>query len=63
MFVQKAAVWEHLCNYCATRISTVYHADVRPSRGLTMERVADLQSADAPPGSGETSQYERISRY
>src|SRR5258708_30277684 len=38
ILVQKAAIREHLCNYCATRISTVYHADVRPSRALTMAR-------------------------
>jgi hypothetical protein len=40
---QTATVREHLCNYCATRIPTVYHADVGPSRALTMERLADLR--------------------
>jgi hypothetical protein len=41
-------------------ISTVYHADVRPSRALTMERLADLRSSDVSPGSGQTSQYKRV---
>src|SRR6267142_617546 len=51
---------EHFCNYCATRISTLYHADVRPSRALTMERLADLRSSDVSPGSGKTSQYKCV---
>src|SRR6267154_3120299 len=34
--VSQTVVREHFCNYCATRISTVYHADVCPSRALTM---------------------------
>src|SRR6266850_5705368 len=42
---------------CATRISTVYHPDVRRSRALTMERLVDLRSSDAPPERGQTSQY------
>jgi hypothetical protein len=60
--VSQTFVREHFCNYCATRISTVYHADVRPSRALTMERLADLRSSDVSPGSGQTSQYKRVSR-
>src|ERR1700745_2405450 len=58
IIVQRAAVREHLCNYCATRISTVHHVDVRPSRALTMERLADFRPSDAPPLSGESSQYK-----
>ena len=61
--VSQTVVREHFCNYCATRISTVYHADVRPSRALTMERLADLRSSDVSPGSGQTSQYKRVSEY
>jgi hypothetical protein len=38
---------------CATIVqpefSTVYHADVRPSRAQTMERLADLRSSEVPP--------------
>ena len=49
---QRATVREHLCNYCATRIPTVYHADVRPSRALTMERLADF---DLPTRRPETA--------
>src|SRR5258707_14222992 len=60
---QRATVREHLCNYCATRISTVYHVDVRPSRTLTMERLEDFRPSDARPGSGQTSQYKRDYRY
>jgi hypothetical protein len=51
---------EHFCNYYPTKISTVYHADVRPSRALTMERLADSRSSDVLPGSGQTSQYKRV---
>src|SRR5580704_7080525 len=56
--VSQTGVREHFCNCCATRISTVYQADVRPSRALTMERLADLRSSDVPPGSGQTSQIQ-----
>src|SRR5258708_9509050 len=35
ILVQKAAIRKHLCNYCASRMSTVYHADGRSSRALT----------------------------
>src|SRR6266852_250224 len=63
IFVQRAAVREYLCNYCATRISTVYRADVRPSRALTMERLADLRPCGVPPGSGQTNQHKRVSPY
>src|SRR5258708_4511039 len=35
------------------------HVDVRPSRMLTMERLVDFRPSDAPPGSGQTSQYKR----
>src|SRR6266851_2295036 len=59
--VSQTGVRGHFCNYCATRISTVYHADVRPSRPLTNERLADLRSSDVLPGSGQTSQYKRFS--
>ena len=34
----------------------------RPSRVLTMERLADLRSSDAPRGSVQTSQYNRVCR-
>src|SRR5712692_1731266 len=61
--VSQPGVREHFCSYCPTRILTVYHADVRPSRALTMERLADLRSSDVSPGSGQTSQYKRVSRY
>src|SRR5258708_18674352 len=60
---QRATVREHLCNYCATKISTVYPADGRPSRPLTMERLADLRSSDVPPGSGQTNQYNGVSQH
>src|SRR5258708_29817808 len=52
--VSQPGVREHFCNYCVTRISTVYQADVRPSRALTMERLADLRSSHVPSGSGPT---------
>src|SRR6266436_624763 len=58
--VLQPGVREHFCNYCPTRILTVYHADVSPSRALTMERLADLRSSDVSPGSGQTSQYKRV---
>src|SRR6266851_2198537 len=58
--VSQPGVREHFCNYCPTRILTVYHADVRPSRALTMERLADLRSSDVSPGSGQTSQYKGV---
>src|SRR6266404_9094454 len=45
--VQTTLIRRQLCNYCATRTSAVYHADVRPSRALTMEDLADLRSSDA----------------
>jgi hypothetical protein len=61
--VSRPGVREDLCNCCATRISTDYHADVRPSRALTMERLADLRSSDVPPGSSQTRQHTRVSRY
>src|SRR5882762_817045 len=61
--VSQPGVREHFCNYCPTRILTVYHADVRPSRALTMERFADLRSSDVSPRSGQTSQYKGVSRY
>jgi hypothetical protein len=61
--VSQTGVRKHFCNYCATRISTVYHADVRPSRALTMERLADLRPSDVSPGSGQTSQYKGVSGY
>ena len=38
---QTATVREQLCNYLQPEFSTVYHADVRPSPALTMERLAD----------------------
>jgi hypothetical protein len=43
--VSQPGVREHFCNYCVARISTVYHADVRPSRALTrwsVLRICDL---------------------
>src|SRR6266850_3146006 len=58
--VSQPGVREHFYNYCPTRILTVYHADVRPSRALTMERLADLRSSDVSPGSGQTSQYKSV---
>jgi hypothetical protein len=58
--VSQTGVRKHFCNYCATRISTIYHADVRPSRALTMERLADLRSSDVSPGNGQTSQYKGV---
>jgi hypothetical protein len=60
--VSQPGVREHFCNYCAARISTVYHAGVRPSRALTMERLADLRSFEVPPGSGQTRQHKRVSQ-
>jgi hypothetical protein len=44
ILVQKAGIREHLCNYCATGISTAYPADGRPSRALAIERLTDLAS-------------------
>src|SRR5258708_22874315 len=47
---QRATVREHLCNYCATRISTVYHTAVRRLRAPDPQtlgdyfRVADIHS-------------------
>jgi hypothetical protein len=61
--VSQPGVREHFCNYCPTRILTVYHADVRPSRALTMDCLADLRSSDVSPGSGQTSQYKPTFRY
>jgi hypothetical protein len=54
--VSQPGVREHFCNYRPPRILSVYHADVRPSRALTMVRLADLRSSDVSPGSGETNQ-------
>jgi hypothetical protein len=44
-----------LCNENFNR----YRADVGPSGALTMERLADLQSSDVPPGNGQTRQHKR----
>jgi hypothetical protein len=59
IFVQRAAVREH----CATRISTVYRADVRPSRALTMERLADLRSSDVPTGSRTLATSRSVQKF
>jgi hypothetical protein len=41
---EKSPRREHLCNYCATRSSTVYPADGRPSPPSTTESLTDLAS-------------------
>src|SRR5579862_1536571 len=55
---QRAPVWEHLCNYCATRISTPYAADRRPSPPSTTESLTDLGRK-----ASQTGHYKRVSRY
>jgi hypothetical protein len=61
--VQKTPVRQHLCNYCATqnfnalsyRCTRITSANDRASYGSAI--------SGAPPGSGHTSQYKRVSRY
>src|SRR5258708_31312713 len=50
------AIVQLLCNQNFNGLS-------RPSRALTTERLEDLRSSGVPPGSGQTSQYKRVSRY
>ena len=60
---QRGAVWEQLCNYCATRISALYRFDVRPSRAQTMKRLADFRPSDVPFGGLQISRYTRVYCY
>jgi len=56
--VQTSPVWQHMCNYSATRNSTVCHADARPSRALTMELLRICR-----PEGDQTIHYKRVSCY
>jgi|HubBroStandDraft_1064217.scaffolds.fasta_scaffold874058_2 hypothetical protein len=58
IFVERAAVRKH----CATILQREFQPfiDLRPSRALTMERLADLRSSDVPPGSGQTRQHKGV---
>jgi hypothetical protein len=56
---QRATIRELLCNQ---NFNGSIHAE-RPSRALTMERLADSRSSEAPPRSGQTSRYKRVYRY